>query len=97
MLEVAVPDVRYATLHICVVDLIVVNIAEHNFDSPVGYLIQKSAIVRNQHYCRGMRNQKVFEPLDGFYVEMICGLIEKQHVVILQQSLASSMRMRIRR
>ena len=55
------------------------------FQNAVGYLLQKTAIVRDDHNGATKLLQLFFEPLDCGDVEMVSGLIKQQHIGIRYQ------------
>ena len=46
--------------------------------------IEKITVVRNQDECNGIMRQILFQPVAGFEIEMVGGLIEQQQVWFLQ-------------
>ena len=70
-----------------IVDLIVVDVSHRNLDGASRHIVDKGAVVRNQHHGIGTRGQKIFEPLYRLDVEVVGRLVEQQHVGALQQQL----------
>ena len=53
--------------------------------NPFGDVVQEVPIVGNDNHRAGIVAQGLFEPLDGFGVEMVRRLVEQQQVGLLQQ------------
>src|SRR5208282_3835354 len=49
--------------------------------------VEKIAVVRNQHERVGVMGQILFQPIPGFEIEVVGGLVEQQQVRLLQQQL----------
>ena len=70
-----------------IVHLIVVDASHRHFNGAGGDAVHKLAVVADDNHRLGTVNQEVFQPLDGFNVEVIGRLVEQQHIRILQQEL----------
>ena len=71
-----------------VLHLIVVDFAATDFDGAVRYIINKRAIMADEH--NGIRTclQEVLEPLNALNVEVIRWLIKEKHIGVLKQELS---------
>ena len=49
--------------------------------------VEKIAVVRNQHESIGIVGQILFQPVAGFEIEMVGGLVEQKQIGLLQQQL----------
>ena len=50
-------------------------------------LIQKISVMGDNEGCAGKGSQILFQPLDGFDIQMIRGLVQQQKIRFLQQQL----------
>jgi len=50
--------------------------------------IEKGAVVADDHQGHIPLHQVTFQPLDGFHIQVVGGLIKQQQVRVLQQDLA---------
>ncbi len=73
------------TYELGVVYSVVVYPAARNFNGAVGYVVDKRAVVADEDNGLGVGAEKVFEPLNRLYVEVVCGLVEQEHVGFLEQ------------
>ena len=55
------------------------------FEYPLGGVVEEVAIVRDADHGAGKALQELLEPVDGFGIKMVGGLIEQQHVGLGQQ------------
>ncbi len=60
------------------------------FEDPLGGVVEEVAVVRYRDDRARIARQELFEPFDGFGVEVVGRLVEQQHVGLLQQELAQS-------
>ena len=61
---------------------------QHHFHGAVGTVVQETAVVRDQHERAGKTPlQVIFQPLDGFDVQVVGRLVEQQHVGMAEQDL----------
>ena len=58
-----------------------------DLDDLVDGHVEEVAVVRNQHEGVGIVRQIIFQPVAGFEIEMVGGLVEQQQVGLLQQQL----------
>ena len=66
-------------------NLVVLNMREHYLHCTVGDLVQEFSVVGYQKQTPLSRRQEVFQPFYGFYVQMVSGLVQKQHVVLSEK------------
>ncbi len=66
---------------------VVYNSAARYLYGPVCYIVDECPVVAYQYNGVGFALQKVFQPLYAFDVEMVCRLVEQEHVGVLQQQL----------
>ena len=65
--------------------LVVVNLAQGDFDGSVGDSVDEGAVVGDQDDGATAVGEEILQPLDGFDVEVVGRLVEQQHVRVLQQ------------
>ena len=70
-----------------VLHLVVVDFAATDFDSTIRYIINKRAIMADEHNCIRTCGKEVLEPLNALNVEVIRWLIEEKHIRMLKQQL----------
>lgn len=58
------------------------------FENPFGGVVEEVAIVRHRDDGAQITREELFEPFDGFGVEVVGRLVQDQHVGLLQQELA---------
>ncbi len=63
-----------------VTHFIIMNMPEHDFDGAVGDGIEEGTVVRHQYKGIATARKKVFEPLNGFDIEMVRRFIQKQDI-----------------
>ena len=66
---------------------IVFDVATSNLYRTVGYIIDESTVVTDQHHCFGWLSEKLFQPLYRLDVEMVGWFVQQQHVRATQQNL----------
>ena len=75
-------------LHIFVVlHLIVDDLPAGDLQRTVRYIIYKGTVVTDQHNGFGRLYQELLQPLDTLNVKMVRGLVEQEHIRLLQQDL----------
>ena len=85
-------DLLFATFlseqHIFIVlHLIVDDLPAGDLQCTVRHIIYKSTVVTDQHNSLSRLYQKLLQPLDTLDVKMVCGLVEQEHIRLLQQNL----------
>ncbi len=79
-------DTLFAKLYeLGVIYIIVINLAAGDFDSAVCYIIDKSAVVTDEHHSFRLGGEKALEPLNGFDVEVVGRFVEQEHIGALKQ------------
>ena len=64
---------------------VVVDSAHSDFDGAVGDGVDKTLVVADEHHRFGTLFDKILQPLYRFDVQVVCGLVEEQHVGIFEQ------------
>ena len=70
-----------------VFNFIVFDMATSYLYRTVGYIIDESTVVTDQHHCFGRLSEKLFQPLYRLDVEMVGWFVQQQHVRATQQNL----------
>ena len=70
-----------------VIHFIIVDTSHCHFNSAGGDVVHKLAVVADDNHRFAVVDQKIFEPLDRFDVEVVRRLVEQEHVRFLQQQL----------
>ena len=70
-----------------IVHLIIIDSSHRHFDGTCGNIIDKLTVVTDDYHCLGTVNQKIFQPLNRFNVQVVGRLIQQKNVRILQQQL----------
>ena len=60
--------------------LVVVNVPQHDFHGTVGYVVQELAVMRYQKQGAAPVLEVIFQPLDGFDVEVVGRFVQHQEV-----------------
>ena len=68
-----------------VLDAVVMYGATGNLNGAVRHIIDKGTVVAHKHYGLTIAGKEVFEPLDALNIEMVGGLVEQEHVGVLEQ------------
>ena len=63
------------------------DMPQHDLHGAVSDIVQKLPIMGNQHQRTLVSFQIVFKPFYGFYVQMVCRLVQKQDIRLRQQDL----------
>ena len=66
---------------------IIINTSAGYFNSTGSDIIQESTVVADKYHCIGTGGEKVLQPLDALYVEVVRRFIEQQYVRTAQQQL----------
>ena len=68
-------------------DLVVVDVPEHDLDSPVRHVVQELPVMGDQQQCAPVRFQIIFQPLNRLNVKVIGRLVEQQGIRRRKQDL----------
>ena len=71
---------KFVVLH-----LVVRNLPTGNFEGAVGHVVDKGAVVADQHHTATAARQELFEPADALYVEVVGRFVEQQHIGAAQE------------
>jgi hypothetical protein len=63
-------------------------VAAVEFQNPLGGVVEEVAVVGDGDHGAGEAHQELFQPFHRFGVEVVGGLVQQQHVRLLQQQLA---------
>ena len=72
---------------LCVVAVVKMNALVPDLDNLVDGHVEKIAVVRDQHKRVGIVAEILFQPVAGFEIKMVGGLVQQQQVGLLQQQL----------
>ena len=61
--------------------------ATGNLDGTIGHVIDESTVVTHEHHRLAIACKEVLEPLDTLDIEVVGGLVEEQHIGMLEQEL----------
>ena len=63
------------------------NSANGNFHCARGHIVQESAVVAHKKHRTLCLLQEVLQPLNAFYIQMVCRLIKEKHIGLSQKNL----------
>ena len=66
---------------------IIINSSARNLNGPIGYIINKRTVVTYQYHSPRTHFQKILQPLNTFYIQMVGRLVQQQDVRTAQQQL----------
>ena len=66
---------------------VIINLYKRNFNGALRHIIKESTVVRHQYHCPVIIYQEIFQPLNGFNIEVIGGFVEQHNTGFLQQYL----------
>ena len=69
---------------VAVLGFVIVNATHGHLNGSRGDVVYKGPVVGDDHHGFGFGQQKVFQPLDGFDVQVVGGLIQQDEVWVLQ-------------
>ena len=70
-----------------VLDAVVVYGATGDLNGTVSDIIDEGAVVAHKHHGLAITGKEVFEPLDTLDIEVVGGLVEQEHIRVLEQKL----------
>ena len=70
-----------------IIDAVIVNFSQGNFDRSQANPVNKSPVVGNDNHGVGLRSEEIFEPLNGLNIQVIGRLVEQQNVRFQQKQL----------
>ena len=56
--------------------LIIIDTSTGNLNGTSGDVVQESTVMADEYHCVGTGRKEILQPLDAFYVEVVCRLIE---------------------